>query len=211
MAGVATEQLKEYPNSKALSISLMTISVTFSAPFSVRNCDPDVVIPITEIAQAKDWLFWSLSTEVISPTYIQISMSDFCDGPTCTQWRNTFHIQKTAVDATHVPTVTEQMWWFNFPSIGSYQARYSLENGSGFLERRGQADTLEPGSNSLEISHGFKPYQSRWYWYSGAKTLYFHALLEAFNGQNQIQWSWCNSSQIGHEKITYQIQIYCTL
>ena len=62
----------------------------------------------------------------------------------------------------HVPTVTEQMWWFNFPSIGSYQTRYSLENGSGLLERRGQADTpLEPGSNSLKISHGFKPYQLR--------------------------------------------------
>ena len=188
---VATEQLKEYPNSQAfINFTGDNIAVeVFSAPFAVRNCDPDVVIPIVGLTQAKDWLFWSLSTEVISPTYIEISMSDFCDGPTCTQWRNTFHIQKTAVDATHVPTVTEQMWWFNFPSIGSYQARYSLGNGSGFLERRGHADNpLEPGSNNLIISHGFKPYQLRDdIGIQVQRSLYFHALLEAFNSQNQIQ------------------------
>ena len=188
---VATEQLKEYPTSQAfINFTSDYIAVEiFSAPFSVRNCDPDLVIPIAEIAQAKNWLFWSLSTEVISPTYIQISMSDFCDGPTCPQWRNTFHIQKTAVDATRVPTVTEQTWWFNFPSIGSYQAQYSLENGSGSLEERMQtAPRLEPGSNSLKISHGFKPYQLRDdIGIQVQRSLYFHALLEAFNGQTQIQ------------------------
>lgn len=188
---VATEQLKEYPNSQAfINFTGDNIAVEiFSTPFSVRNCTPDVVIPIVGLTQAKDWLFWSLSTEVISPTYLQISMSDFCDGPTCPQWRNTFHIQKIAVDATRVPTVTEQTWWFNFPSIGSYQAHYSLENGSGFLERRGKENSPpEPGDNSVKISHGFEPYQLRDdIGIRVPRSMYFHALLEAFNGQERVQ------------------------